>query len=64
MPHYLFHLSDGEDLFVDDEGNQLEDSGAAHLHALRIIENAHRQFPTQRTAGGRSGSRWQPDSRC
>jgi hypothetical protein len=52
MPHYLFHLSDGEDLFVDDEGNQLEDSGAAHLHALRIIENAHRLIPDA------ANSRW------
>ena len=45
MPHYLFHLSDGEDLFIDDEGKQLEDSGAAHLHALRIIEKIRRFIP-------------------
>ena len=45
MPHYLFHLSDGEDLFIDDEGKQLEDSGAAHLHALRIIKKIRRFIP-------------------
>jgi len=52
MPHYLFHLSDGEDLFNDDEGKQLEDSGAAHLHALRIIEKIHRFVPDA------ANSRW------
>jgi hypothetical protein len=45
MPHYLFHLSDGEDLFIDDEGKQLEDSGAAHLHALRIMDKVRRFIP-------------------
>src|SRR3954469_14209353 len=52
MPHYLFHLSDGEDLFIDDEGKELEDSQAAHLHALRIIEKIHRFVPEA------ANSRW------
>ena len=50
--NYLFHLSDGEDLFIDDKGKQLEDSGAAHLHALRIIEKVHRLIPDA------ANSRW------
>ena len=28
MPRYLFHLSDGEDTFIDDTGKELEDSPA------------------------------------
>ena len=42
MPHYLFHLSDGKDTFLDDTGKQLEDNRAAHAHALRIIEKIRR----------------------
>jgi len=45
MPRYLFHLSDGEDTFIDGTGKQLEDNRAAHLHALRIIEKIHRLIP-------------------
>ena len=45
MPHYLFHLSDGEDTFIDDTGKHLEDSRAAHVHALRIIEKIRRLIP-------------------
>jgi hypothetical protein len=45
MPRYLFHLSDGEDTFVDDAGKELEDSLAAHAHALRIVEKARRFIP-------------------
>jgi hypothetical protein len=45
MPHYLFHLSDGEDTFIDDTGKQLEDNRAAHVHALRIIEKIRRLIP-------------------
>jgi uncharacterized protein DUF6894 len=52
MPHYLFHLSDGEDLFIDDEGKELEDSQAAHVHALRIIDKIHRFIPDP------ANSRW------
>ena len=58
MPRYLFHLSDGEDLFIDDEGKELEDSEAAHVHALRIIDKSIGSFQTHRAAGGRSGSPW------
>ena len=50
MPHYLFHFSDGEDLLR--RRSTAEDSGAAHLHALRIIENAHRLIPDA------ANSRW------
>ena len=45
MPHYLFHLSDEEDTYFDDTGKQLEDSRAAHAHALRIIEKVRRFIP-------------------
>jgi len=45
MPHYLFHLSDGEDTFLDATGKQLEDNRAAHVHALRIIEKIRRLVP-------------------
>src|SRR5215210_7482975 len=45
MPRYLFHLSDGEDTFIDDTGKELEDSPAAHAHALRIIEKMRRFIP-------------------
>jgi hypothetical protein len=45
MPHYLFHLSDGKDTFLDDTGKQLEDNRAAHVHALRIIEKIRRLVP-------------------
>jgi hypothetical protein len=45
MPRYLFHLSDGEDTFIDDTGKELEDSPAAHAHALRIIEKVRRFIP-------------------
>jgi hypothetical protein len=45
MPRYLFHLSDGEDTFIDDTGKDLEDSLAAHAHALRIIEKVRRFIP-------------------
>jgi hypothetical protein len=45
MPHYLFHLSDEEDTYLDDTGKQLEDSRAAHAHALRIIEKVRRFIP-------------------
>ena len=45
MPHYLFHLSDGEDTFLDDTGKQLEDNRAAHVHALRIIKKIRRLIP-------------------
>ena len=45
MPRYFFHLSDGEDVFMDDEGRQLEDSGAAHAHALRIMDKVRRFIP-------------------
>src|SRR5215207_3542257 len=45
MPHYLFHLSDGEDTFIDDTGKHLEDNRAAHVHALRIIEKIRRLIP-------------------
>ena len=46
MPRYLFHLSDGEGtLFLDDTGKELEDSLAAHAHALRIMEKVRRFLP-------------------
>jgi hypothetical protein len=45
MPHYLFHLSDEENTYFDDTGKQLEDSRAAHAHALRIIEKVRRFIP-------------------
>ena len=45
MPRYLFHLSDGEDTFNDDTGKQLDDSGAAHTHALRIMDQVRRFVP-------------------
>ena len=45
MPHYLFHLSDGEDTFIDDTGKQLEDARAAHGHALLIIHQVRRFIP-------------------
>jgi len=45
MPRYLFHLSDGEDTFIDDTGKELEDSPAAHAHALRIIEKMRQFIP-------------------
>ena len=45
MTRYFFHLSDGEDSFMDDEGKQLADSQAAHEHALRIIEKVYRFVP-------------------
>src|SRR3954465_15411241 len=45
MPRYLFHLSDAEDTFLDDVGKELEDSLAAHAHALRIVEKARRFIP-------------------
>ena len=45
MPRYLFHLSDGEDTFIDDTGKDLEDSPAAHDHELRIIEKIRRLIP-------------------
>ena len=45
MPHYLFHLSDEEDTYFDDTGKQLEDSRAAQVHALRIIEKVRRFVP-------------------
>jgi hypothetical protein len=45
MPRYLFHLSEGEDTFIDDTGKQLEDSRAAHVHALRIIDKVRRLIP-------------------
>jgi hypothetical protein len=45
MPRYLFHLSDGEDVFADDTGKELNDSLAAHAHALRIIDKVRRFIP-------------------
>jgi hypothetical protein len=45
MPRYLFHLSDGEDAFIDDTGKELEDSRAAHAHSLRIMEQVRRFVP-------------------
>jgi hypothetical protein len=45
MPRYLFHLSDDEHTFLDEEGKQLEDSRAAHEHALRIIDKARQFIP-------------------
>ena len=45
MPRYLFHLSDGEDTFIDDTGKELEDSPAAHAYALRVIEKMRRFIP-------------------
>jgi hypothetical protein len=45
MPHYLFHLSDEENTYFDDTGKQLEDSRAAHAHAVRIIEKVRRLIP-------------------
>ena len=45
MPRYFFHLSDGELTFIDDTGKQLEDSRAAHVHALRIMEKIRRLIP-------------------
>jgi hypothetical protein len=45
MPRYLFHLLDGEDTFVDEAGKDLEDSLAAHGHALRIVEKVRRFIP-------------------
>ena len=45
MPRYFFHLSDGEDAFVDDTGKELNDSLAAHAHALRIIEKVRQFIP-------------------
>jgi hypothetical protein len=45
MPRYLFHLSDSEHTFLDDTGKQLDDSGAAHAHALRMIEKVRRFVP-------------------
>src|SRR5829696_8546120 len=38
-------LSDGEDTFIDDTGKELEDSPAAHAHALRIIEKMRQFIP-------------------
>ena len=45
MPRYLFHLSDGEDVFADDTGKELNDNLAAHAHALRIIDKVRRFIP-------------------
>jgi hypothetical protein len=45
MPHYLFHLADGDDVFIDDTGKELEDCLAAHAHALRIIEKVRLFIP-------------------
>lgn len=45
MPRYLFHLSDGEDTFIDDTGKELDDSPAAHAYALRVIEKMRRFIP-------------------
>jgi hypothetical protein len=45
MPHYLFHLSDHEHTFLDDTGKQLDDTAAAHVHALRMIEKIRRFVP-------------------
>ena len=45
MPHYLFHLADGDDVFIGDTGKELEDCLAAHAHALRIIEKVRRFIP-------------------
>ena len=45
MPRYMFHLSDGEDTFIDDTGKELEDSPAAHAYALRVIEKVRRFIP-------------------
>ena len=45
MPRYLFHLADDEHTFLDEEGKQLEDSRAAHEHALRIIGKLRQFIP-------------------
>ena len=50
MPHYFFHVSDGKDTYIDDAGKQLDDSRAAHEHALRILEKVRRFVPDADTS--------------
>ena len=45
MPRYFFHLSDGEQTFIDDNGKQLEDARAAHSHALLLIDKIREFIP-------------------
>jgi hypothetical protein len=50
-------------VFMDDEGRQLEDSGAAHAHALRIMGKVRRFVPDAANSTWRSGSHWRADIR-
>ena len=50
MPRYLFHLSDGQGSFIDDQGKELGDIHAAHEHALQMIEKVHQFIPDATSA--------------
>ena len=45
MPRYFFHLSDGEQTFIDETGKQLQDARAAHTHALVLIDKIREFIP-------------------
>ena len=43
MPHYRFHVADGDEAYVDPEGIDLEDFAAALAHARTIIGDIVRE---------------------
>ena len=64
MPRYLYHLSDGEDTFIDDTGKELEDSPAAHAHALRVIEKLRGFIPDADKSTWKMRISWRVGNPC